>query len=483
MHGAMVNGCTFPGSARVNGRLALRPAAMPRRPVRRPPLALPATLTLLLAGTQPAMAIKYYDYNASVDFEVNSNLLMLPGNEDVASGYRFSSSHILGYETPRSAWSIAPSLMVQRLENAPRAFGEQEFFNVAAAGRHDWTDRLSTRLNVMFELDRNLLLPDPAILFLERPILRQGRQVTGGATYRLTERLSASVNGTYLDNLFEEVPGVVIPLRSFDYQDVTTGGNYIWNERLSFNVNVGVSRFKDFEGITRNNDRFFNVGTEFALAEHWTFSGSAGLRATQQTGRVFLPGPVVPGPVVLLGGRLLQFDDPDGTVDPSLDLIFGGLPIVVVGGVPRLRIQEPIVGVQVQDIVTNTYDFSLTRTGERLVASAGFRRRIQPAGIAAQTEISSASADLRYRFSERLNGGLHVDETTLAIQGQGFGGEGRTVRVLTTNLNYLLTEQLSLTATYRYFQAFGDAFGFAFGDADGQAVVVSLSYNGDRWEW
>jgi len=141
------------------------------------------------------------------------------------------------------------------------------------------------------------------------------------------------------------------------------------------------------------------------------------------------------------------------------------------------------VGVQVQDIVTNTYDLSLTRTGERLVASAGLRRRIQPAGIAAQTEISSASADFRYRFSERLNGGLHVDQTTLAIQGQGFGGEGRTVRVLSTNFNYLLTERISLTATYRYFQAFGDAFGFAFGDSEGQAVVVSLSYNGDRWEW
>jgi len=301
----MASGCTSAGSARVNGSPASLPSAGPRRLVRRGRSAGPVfrrlglvalVLALLLACTQPAFAIKFYDYNASLDFEVNSNLLMLPGNEDVASGYRFSSSHVLGYETPRSAWSIAPSLMVQRLQNAPPAFGEMEFFNVAASGRHDWTDRLSTRLNVMFELDRNLLLPDPAILFLERPILRQGRQVTGGATYRLTERLSTSVNGTYLDNLFEEVPGVVIPLRSFDYQDVTAGGNYIWSERLAFNASVGLSRFKDFEGITRNNDRFFNVGTEFALAEHWTFSGSAGLHATQQTGRVFLPGPVVPGP-------------------------------------------------------------------------------------------------------------------------------------------------------------------------------------------
>lgn len=455
-----------------------------RRPPRPPRGRRWLALVLLLLGPAATADIYFYDYNASLDFEVNTNLVLIPGNERVASGPRFSSAHILGFESERRAWTIAPSFMVQRFGNIDEVFGNQEFFNLHADGRYDWTERLSTSLNVLYQLDRNLQLPDPRILFLQRPILRQGRQVSGRITYRITERLSASVNGTYLDNLFEEIPDLLFTQTSFDYQDLTAGANYIWNERLSFNASVGLSQFKDFAGRTQNRDRFFNVGTQVALAENWTFAGMVGLRQTDQTFRMLqrtlMAGDIVrrPGAPEWLNPAIFI----DGTVSEALDQIFGA-PVVIVGGFPRQRLIVDIPLVAERQTTTNTYDLTLTRIGERSTASVGARRMIRPAGIQAQTDVSMMTADLGYRFSERLNGALNFNQVTEVIQGLDLDDQGRTARFISANLNYALTRQFNVSASYRFFQVFGQAFGLPLGDADGQAVVMSLSYNGDRLEW
>lgn len=440
---------------------------------------------LCLLAVQPVQALYFFDYNSSVDLEVNSNLLLIPENEAVSSGYRFSSAQVLGFESETRAWSISPNFMFQRFENDPGNFADQEFFNLNADGRYDWTDRFSTSLNVLFQLDNNIQLPDPTVLFVQRPIQRQSRNVIGRATYRFTDRLSASLNGTYLDNLFEDVPGLLVSQTSFDYQDVTAGGNYIWNERLSFNASVGLSRFKDFGGNTRNNDRFFNVGATVALSERWTFAGQAGLRQTEQTFRALRAGPVQAGPVVLLNGQLFDLNPnvfPDGTVDQVLDAIFQ-VPIVVVGGLPRLRIQIPISTFETRETVSNTYDFRLTRTAERSTASVALIRMIRPAGIQAQTDMQAMMADFNYQLSDRLSGAVNFNETTEVIQGQEFADQGRSARVFSANLNYALTRQFNLTASYRFFQIFGEALGLGIGNADGHAVIMSISYNGDRLEW
>jgi hypothetical protein len=93
------------------------------------------------------------------------------------------------------------------------------------------------------------------------------------------------------------------------------------------------------------------------------------------------------------------------------------------------------------------------------------------------------TADLGYRFSERLNGALNFNQVTEVIQGLDLDDQGRTARFISANLNYALTRQFNVSASYRFFQVFGQAFGLPLGDADGQAVVMSLSYNGDRLEW
>lgn len=315
-------------------------------------------------------------------------------------------------------------------------------------------DRWKTELDAKYGLESSLTtqLDVNGSGLVSAQVGRLTKSISPEFTYKLTEKNSLQLSGTYMDASFEKHPS--IGFSDYTNQQVNATIFHNYSEQLSFNFNTGYSIYKagnNFPGtaneqvlaynlfLTPNllfNDPYnltysqksttlsYQLGLQYAFSEQMLFSATAGIRdTTSHSSEIYTFG-YVPG-------------YPSG---------YPGYTPAVPG----------------YSVTSNTngkiYSASLTRDFETGNFSLSANQQLNPASTGSQMQTSSITASVNYNFSERWTAGFMssylIAQAVSAVNTSlnNLAYFNRNLTTLSPNVQWQWTPDIHLKFSYTYME-------------------------------
>jgi hypothetical protein len=275
--------------------------------------------------------------------------------------------------------------------------------NYGINGTYGVTPRLSLNMNAGYIVDSSLQqeLTTGGIIMTRTP--RQSLLAAPGFKYALTERLAATAGYlytpvTYQDPRFQNYT---------NQQAILTFAYLLANEKTTLSWNF-LGQDSSYTANQINRTLQFSLGVAHKVSDRWA--------------------------ITLNGGANYSFINSNTQVLSSTQA-----PGFVLA--PQARLQ--------QTSLSPYFAVYATRRWERAIFSAGYARDQSPSGAGSFNDTNGLSASFSYNFTEKLTGTMAGGFSLSQAVSQRTPYNNSYYNV-SPSLNYLLTEQLSLSPGYAY---------------------------------
>jgi len=238
---------------------------------------------------------------------------------------------------------------------------------------------------------------------------RNNLTVTPTYSYRFTELDSLISSATYSKSTYSN-PGsgnndtVINNFNDNEVKSINVGWQRQWSELFSQSISAFYSNYNSTGQINSESNSYgINLTSSYQLSEEWQFNGT-------------------------IGGRI---------TDTNIDT-------VIIPGLLTATNQDTSAG-----FLT---DIGVHYKGESLSSNFGLSRSLVPSGQGQLTEQTLISLDFLYQITERLSSGLTTSyRETDSVSGINGGfGQSRTNIWVSPNINWELTQDWLLSASYAY---------------------------------
>ena len=391
--------------------------------------------TLVLAAAPPALGVEYrLDGSLALTQQYNSNLLLSQPAEAAAST---GVDLIGGLSAGEQNWGASGKL---RLYNAYYASSnnidlQNEYFDASAFVRGE-RSRWSLAGNATDDTILSSQSEGVQGLVLTRA-RRNVQSVAPSWSYSLDEKNQASLSYDYSHSQYNYTDGRTIDA---DNHSVSSGLDHQFSERLAAEESVSYSHYESQTSYRYVSDYVsFSQGLKYALTQTVALHASGGVQHS------------------------------------STEQIFRQPALFARNGRLAYQVPPPVRNSQLWPLL----DLGASKQFETADLAFSYGRRITPSVNGVLLEIDSFSLGGNRRFSERLGGGLslaysyqhgtqNVNTTNAATYSTySMGGE----------LNYRWSENLSLSANYRYLRR--QIGGSGGQGSDNHSLFLNIKYEFD----
>lgn len=298
-------------------------------------------------------------------------------------------------------------------------------WNTSLKGRYGYESSLASQLGVNGSGNLTAQVP------------RESETITPDVIYKLTEKNSLELTGSYMDVQFASHPSTGY----FDYTNGTVNGiiTHRYTETLSFNFNTGFTQYD--AGNTVPNGYYqgssalpmfytykqdsstisYQLGFNYLYDARTTVSGSAGLRNSTSQSHI---GYNVPGIDCSRLSPLLACPNTSETTTSNTD---GKL-----------------------------YSISVKRDLEQGMINLSYNQQLNPASTGSQQQTQQLAASVSYDLSERWNTGVNytylISDYVAGIYTNSayVNQNNRTLNMISPNIKWKCSPEMYLQFTYNY---------------------------------
>lgn len=379
--------------------------------------------------------------NLNQSLSYNDNVRMLPQDPEASIIYILTPT--LDFARKTEAWDVQGSVSyglqhytdIEEFDNNPQKYA------LSTAYR---TERSNMGLSAAYSIAPSQDFAEQDTGDFSSNVNRESFTVTPTYAYRLTELDSLIGSASYSKSTYSSggSDNNGVDFNNFfnnnENKSINIGWQRQWNERFMQSISVFYSNYKSIGQVSANSDSYgINLSSSYQLSEKWQFSGTVGGRITDTN----LETVIIPG--------LLTVTDQDTS----------------------------------EGFLT---DISVHYKGESLLSNFGLSRALVPSAQGQLTEQTRVSLDFSYQITERLSSGLTASyqETDSVSNGNdGLDGLGisRTNIRVSPNINWKLTQDLLLSASYTYRQQERPNStairNLRAGTAESNIFMLSINYN------
>lgn len=377
--------------------------------------------------------------NLNQSLSYNDNVRMLPQNPEASIVYILTPT--LDFARKTEVWDVQGSVSyglqhytdIEELDNNPQNYA------LSTAYR---TERSNMGLSVGYSIAPSQNFAEQDTGDFASNVNRESFTVTPTYAYRLTELDSLIGSASYSKLTYSNggfgnngTAGFNDFFNNNETKSVNIGWQRQWSERFMQSISVFYSNYESTGQVRANSDSYgINLSSTYYLSEKWQFSGTVGGRITDTN----LENVIIPG--------LLTVTDQDTS----------------------------------EGFLT---DIGVHYKGESLSSNFGLSRSLVPSAQGQLTEQTRVSLDFSYQITERLSSGLTASyqETDSVSNGNDVLGISRTNIRVSPNINWKLTEDWLLSASYTYRQQerpnSTTIRNIRAGTAESNIFMLSINYN------
>jgi|GEM_PF-664687 len=375
--------------------------------------------------------------NLNQSLSYNDNVRMLSQNPEASAIYVLTPT--LNFARKTEVWDVQGSASyglqhytdIEELNNNPQNYG------LSTAYR---TERSNTGLSASYSVLPSQNFAEQDTGNFASNASRENISVTPSYSYQFTELdsliSSASYSkSTYSNAGFGNNGADFNNFNNNETKSINVGWQRQWSELFMQSISVFYSNYESTGQVSASSDSYgINLSSSYQLSEKWQFSGTVGGRITDtSTETAIIPG-------------LLMMTDQNTS----------------------------------EGFLT---DIGVHYTGESLSSNFSLSRSLVPSGQGQLTEQTRVSLDFLYQITERLSSGLTTSyQETDSVSNSNNGlGISRTNIQVSPNINWKLTEDWLLSASYAYRQQerpnSTTIDNTRFGTAESNIFMLSINYN------
>ncbi|MGJ0491432.1 hypothetical protein [Methylobacter sp.] len=375
--------------------------------------------------------------NVNQSLSYNDNVRMLLRDPQGSVIYELTPT--ISFARKTEAWDIAGDASyglqhytdLEAFDNNPQNYGLSTTYR---------TERSNTGLSARYSIAPSQNFAEQDTGNFASNANRESYMVTPTYSYRFTELDSLISSATYSKstysrNSFDDNGTGFNTFSDNENKAINIGWQRQWSELFMQSISVFYSNYESTGQINSSSDSYgINLSSNYQLSEKWQFSGTIGGRITDtSTETVIIPG-------------LLTATDQNTSEGFLTD-----------------------IGVHYKE--------------ENLSSNFGLSRSLIPSGQGQLTEQTRVSLDFSYQITERLSSGLMTSyQETDSVSGSNDGlGLSRTNIRVSPNVNWKLTEDWLLSASYAYRQQekpdSAAIVNSRAGTAESNIFMLSINYN------
>lgn len=346
------------------------------------------------------------DGTVNQSLSYNDNVRMLPENAKGSVVYYLTPTLNFARKTEvwdiegRASYGVQHYTDMEELDQNPQNYGLSTEYR---------TDRSNMGLSASYSVVPSQNFAEQDTGNFATNTRRNNLTVTPTYSYRFTELDSLISSASYSKSTYSN-PGsgnndtIINSFNDNESKTINVGWQRQWSELFSQSISVFYSNYNSTGRINSESNSYgINLTSSYQLSEEWQFSGT-------------------------IGGRI---------TDTSIDT-------VIIPGLLTATNQNTSEG-----FLT---DIGVHYKGESLSSNFGLSRSLVPSGQGQLTEQTLVSLDFLYRITERLSSGLATSyrETDSVSDINGGLGQSRTNIQVSPNINWELTQDWLLSASYAY---------------------------------
>ncbi|WAK01150.1 hypothetical protein [Methylobacter sp. YRD-M1] len=346
------------------------------------------------------------DGTVNQSLSYNDNVRMLPENAEGSVVYNLTPTLNFARMTEvwdiqgRASYGVQHYTDIEELDQNPQDYGLSTVYR---------TERSNTGLSASYSIVPSQNFAEQDTGNFATNAKRNNLTVTPTYSYRFTELDSLISSASYSKSTYSN-PGsgnndtIINNFNDNEVKSINVGWQRQWSELFAQSISVFYSNYNSTGRINSESNSYgINLTSSYQLSEEWQFSGT-------------------------IGGRI---------TDTSIDT-------VIIPGLLTAINQNTSEG-----FLT---DIGVHYKGENLSSNFGLSRSLVPSGQGQLTEQTRVSLDFSYRITERLSSGLTASyqETDSVSDINGGLGQSRTNTWVSPNINWELTQDWLLSASYAY---------------------------------
>lgn len=373
--------------------------------------------------------------NVDQSLSYNDNVRMLP--QDPEGSLIYVLTPTLNFARKTEAWDVQGSASyglqhytdIEELNNNPQNYGLNTEYR---------TERSNTGVSASYSILPSQNFAEQDTGNFSSNVNRENITVTPTYSYRFTELDSLISSASYSKSTYSGSDNNETGFNNFndnENKSINMGWQRQWNELFAQSISVFYTNYESTGQINSSSDSYgINLSSNYQFSEKWQFSGTIGGRITDtSTETVIIPG-------------LLTATDQNTS----------------------------------EGFLT---DIGVHYKGESLSSTFGLSRSLVPSGQGQLTEQTRISLDFSYQITERLSSGLmtsYQETDSVGDRSDGLGLSRTNIRV-SPNVNWKLTEDWLLSASYAYRQQerpdSAAIVNSRAGTAESNIFMLSINYN------